>query len=1023
MTSNFLLRNAGVVFRNRPDAKTLQKTAMSLFILLLSCFTAYAQSVVTGTVTDKENTTLIGVTVSVEGKSVRTLTDANGKYAINVPADGKKLTFSYVGMQTLTMDIDGKKVLNAVLSSGNELSEVTVVGYGSVKKSDLTGAVATISAKDFNKGPLIAPDQLMQGKVAGVQMINNSGQPGGATTVKIRGNTAVTGSGQPLYVVDGVALSGNSARPSSSPATVGGVKATPGGGLGAAPGGNPLSFINPSDIATMEILKDASATAIYGSRAAFGVVLITTKRGASGAMKLDVNASTGVSNIMNQLDVLDGDEYRSALSKYGLTSGDYGSNVNAMDAIMRTAYNQNYSVGLSGGNDASTYRASFGYQDQQGIIRKTDLKKYTASFNGNFKFLDSKKLGMDVTMISSQYNENIAPITNDAGFTGSLISQALTWNPTRPLRNPDGSLFIENGRIINPLAMSEAYSDKSKVSSILGSISPYYKITPWLEYRMLVSLNYSSGVRRNSTRSFINIEGVQAKPADNFPGGYASYSNSEILTHQFTNTLNFNKEIAPKLNLNAIIGYEYTNNANKGTNMNATGFGDIPVDYTDALQATPPNNRRMSSFNDPTYELQSYFARAIFNYAGKYLLTATVRADGSTRFGSKNRYGYFPSFSAAWNIKNEDFMANVEWLDQLKIRAGYGRTGNQEFPSGSSQQRYAYVYEGTGTALKPINNDNPDLKWQSDEQMNIGADFGFFKGKITGSIDVFRKKTTDLLFPQSPQQPTAADGSVTWGNLPGYILNKGVEITLNGNIIDRTDFSWSLGGNATFLNNKVKDFSTRLINTGALNGQGLSDVNIEVIKEGLPLFAMVTRKYEGLNADGFSQYTDDGYTYYYVGNPNPSLILGISTDFRYKKLSLGLNFNGSFGQDIYNNTANSVLPITNLGTRNIASALLNSSIKESLANPIAASSRYIEKGNYLKLANATINYNVGNIGRTIKGLNVYINGQNLLVMTKYSGFDPEVNTDKSINGVPSMGIEYVPFPSARTFNFGVNFSL
>lgn len=1022
MTSNFLLRNAGVVFRNRPDAKTLQKTAMSLFILILSCFTAYAQSVVTGTVTDKDNTTLIGVTVSVEGKNVRTLTDANGKYAINVPADGKKLTFSYVGMQTVTLDIDGKKTLNAVLGSANELTEVTVVGYGSVKKNDLTGAVATLSAKDFNKGPLIAPDQLLQGKVAGVQMINNSGQPGGATTVRIRGNAAVTGSGQPLYVVDGVALTSNSARPSASPSSVGGVKASPGGGLGSAPGGNPLNFINPSDIATMEILKDASATAIYGSRAAYGVVLITTKRGASGAMKLDVNASTGVSNIMNQLEVLNGDQYRSALNKYGLTSGDYGSSVDAMKAITRTAYNQNYSVGISGGNDANTYRASFGYQDQQGIVRKTDLKKYTAAFNGNFKFLDSKKLGMDVSLISSQYNENIAPITNDAGFTGSLISQALSWNPTRPLRNPDGSLFIENGRIINPLAMSEAYSDKSKVSSILGSISPYYKITPWLEYRMLVSLNYSSGVRRNSTRSFINIEGVQAKPADNFLGGYASYSNSELLTHQFTNTLTFNKEIASNLNLNAVVGYEYTNYINKGTNMNASGFGDIPVDYTDALQATPPNNRRMSSFNDPTTELQSYFARAIFNYAGKYLLTATIRADGSTRFGADNKYGYFPSFSAAWNIKNEDFLANTAWLDQLKIRAGYGRTGNQEFPSGSSQKRFAFGYDSGGPTLTGVNNENKKLKWQADEQINIGADFGFLKSRLTGSIDFFRKTTTDLLFPQIPFYPSAAGASVTWVNLPGKIINKGVELTLNGSIVDRTDFSWSLGGNATFLDNKVKDIAG-IINTGTLNGQGLSDVTLEVIQSGLPLFAMVTRRYEGLDAGGFSRYTDDGYTLYYVGNPNPSVILGISTDFRYKKLSLGLNFNGSFGQDIYNNTANSVLPITNLGTRNIAAPLLNSAIQESLANPISASSRYIEKGNYLKLANATLNYNVGNLGKTIKGLNVYVNGQNLFVMTKYTGFDPEVNVDKSINGVPSAGIEYVPYPTARTFNFGVNFSL
>jgi iron complex outermembrane receptor protein len=1002
--------------------KSILQRAVALSILIVLSSAAYAQSVITGTVSDNDNNTLIGVTVTAEGTNVKSLTDANGKYTINVPQNAKRLVFSYVGMETLTLDIGGKSVINAVLQSANNLTEVQVVGYGSVRKKDLTGAVATVAAKDFNKGPLVAPDQLIQGKVAGVQMINNSGQPGGSTTVRIRGNTAMTGSGQPLYVVDGVALDGRSARPSASPATVGGVKTDAGGGIGVAPGGNPLNFINPNDIASMEILKDASATAIYGSRAAYGVVLITTKRGASGGVKLDVNGSTGVSNMMRQIDVLDGNEYRAALGKYGLTSGDFGDNVDAMDAITRTAYNQNYSIGLSGGGDGNTYRASLGFQDQQGIIRKTDLKKYTGSFNGNFKFLESKKLGLDVNLLSSQFNENIAPITTTAGFTGSLISQALSWNPTQSMRNPDGSLFIENGRIINPLAMSEAYSDKSKTSTILGSISPYYKIAPWLEYRMLASINYSSGVRRSSTRSFINIEGVQEKPDQGFLGGYASYSNAELITQQFTNTVNFNKEIAPRLNLNALVGYEYTNYINKGINMNATGFGNIPVDYTDALQATAPANRRMSSYNDPATQLQSFFARTVFNYADKYLLTATFRADGSTKFGADNKYGYFPSFSAAWNVKNEDFLSDTEWLDQLKIRAGYGKTGNQEFPSGSSQERYAFGYDQGGQTLRGVNNRNDKLKWQADEQTNIGIDFGIFKSRLTGSLDYFRKTTTDLLFPQIPFYPSAAGASVTWVNLPGKIKNNGIELTLNGNIIDQENIGWSLGGNATFIKNKVEDI-TGIINTGALHGQGMSDVTLEVIQSGLPLFAMVTRRYEGLDENGFSKYTDDGFTYYYVGNPNPKVILGISTDFRYKKLSLGLNFNGALGQDIYNNTANSVLPITNLGTRNVASALLNSGIQESLANPIAASSRYIEKGDYLKLANATISYSIGNIGRTVKGLSVYLNGQNLFVLTSYSGFDPEVNVDKSVNGVPSAGIEYVPYPSARTFNFGINFSL
>jgi TonB-linked SusC/RagA family outer membrane protein len=982
-----------------------------LFCITLPFLTlsANAQSVVKGTVTDNEKNLLGGATVTATGTAVKVLTDANGNFAINVPANVTQLTFSYVGMQSQTVPINNRSAISVALATSNELEVVEVVGYGSVRKRDLTGAATTVSAENFNKGPLTAPDQLIQGKVAGVQMINNSGQPGGSTTVRIRGNTAITGSGQPLYVVDGVALDNRSARPSNS------------GGIGTAPGGNPLNFINPADIASMEILKDASATAIYGSRAAYGVVLITTKRGQSGATKIDVNASAGISNLARKIDVLDGDEYRAALSRYGLTSGDFGSNVDAMDEIMRTAYNQNYSVGLSGGSDGNTFRASFGYQDQQGIIRKTDFKKYSGSFNGNFKFLESKKLGLDVNLISSQYVEHIAPITTDADFTGSLVSQALSWNPTRSFRNPDGSLFIDEGTTINPLVMLEASNDKSKVSTMLGSLSPYYKITPWLEYRMLASLNYSTGIRRASTRSFLNRNGIEAN--GDFLGGYASYSNTELVTQQFTNTLTFNKEIASKLNLNAVIGYEYTNYINKGQTNTARGFGAIPVDYTDAMEATAPANRTFDSYNDPTTQLQSYFARAIFNYAGKYILTATFRSDGSTKFGANNRYGYFPSFAAAWDIKRESFLADVSWLNQLKLRAGYGKTGNQEFPSGSAQQRYDITYSSGQQSLVGINNENTRLKWQSDTQTNIGADFAVFGSKLTGSVDYFNKTTTDLLFPQIPLVPANAGVAVTWVNLPGDITNKGVELTLNAAIIEKDNISWSLGGNATFIKNRV-DNVVGVIKTGALSGQGLSDVTVEVIQSGLPLFAMMTREYNGLDANGFSLYTDEGFTSYYVGDPNPNLILGLSTNFRYKKVSLTANFNGSFGQDIYNNTANSVLPLPNLGTgKNIVSSLLNSDIQESLANPIAASSRYIEKGNYLKLANATINYTVGNIGSAIKGLNVFVNGQNLFVITKYKGFDPEVNVDKAVNGVPSAGIDYISYPTARTFNFGVNFSL
>ena len=983
-------------------------TLISFFMVFLST-AAFAQTVVKGIIFDSDKLPLAGATIQVAGTNTKTQSDAEGKYQITVPSPTSKLTVSFVGFETQTVNVNNQTQINITLTSLNNLDAVVVVGYASVRKSDLTGAATTVSAKDFNKGPLNAPDQLIQGKVAGVQMINNSGQPGGASTVRIRGNSAITGTGQPLYVVDGVALDGRSARPSTS------------AGIGTAPDGNPLNFINPSDIESMEILKDASATAIYGSRAAYGVVLITTKRGKSGDTKIDFSASAGVSNIARRVDVLSGDEYRAALSKYGLTNGNFGASVDALDEITRTAYNQNYSVGISGGANGNTFRASLGYQDQQGIIKTTDFKKYSAGFNGNFKFLESKKLGLDVNMISNQYLEKIAPITTDAGFTGSLISQALSWNPTQSFYNPDGSLFIDYGSTtINPLAALAANNDKAKVSTILGSVSPYYKITPWLEYRMLASVNYSTGIRRASTRSTLNLQGIQ--PSGDFLGGYASYSNTELVTQQFTNTLNFNKEIVNKLNLNAIIGYEYSNFINKGTVNTATGFGNIDADYTDAFQTTAPANRTFSAFNNPTTELQSYFARAIFNYDNRYILTATFRADGSTKFGKSNRYGYFPSFAAAWDIKKEGFLASTEWIDQLKLRVGYGKTGNQDFPSGSAQQRYDFGNSNGAPTLVAINNANPNLKWQSDEQTNVGVDFGFLKGRLTGSLDYFHKKTNDLLFPQISFVPAVGGNVPTWVNLPGQIINKGLELTINGNIVETDNISWSLGGNATFIKNKVQNI-TGIIKTGSLNGQGLSGVTTEVIQNGLPLFAMVTREYKGLDANGFSIYTDDGFTNYYVGNPNPKVIMGLSTNFRYKKLSFTANFNGAFGQSIYNNTANSVLAISNLGTRNISSALVSLPVAESLANPIAASSRYIEKGDYLKLANATLNYNIGNVGKSIKSLNIYVNGQNLFVITNYSGFDPEVNVNKSVSGVPSAGIDYTAYPTARTFNFGVNFSL
>jgi iron complex outermembrane receptor protein len=517
----------------------------------------------------------------------------------------------------------------------------------------------------------------------------------------------------------------------------------------------------------------------------------------------------------------------------------------------------------------------------------------------------------------------------------------------------------------------------------------------------------------------INVAKYQGK-------GFAQIGQNELSTEQFTHTVNFNKKIAQSLNLNAVIGYEYLKYTNKGFNLNAEGpaipggFGNFGLDYTNYIQFGNSTNRGISSFVDPSFELQSYFARAAFNYEDKYLATGTFRADGSTKFGENNKYGYFPSFALAWVLTKEDFF-KVDFINSLKIRGGWGKTGNQEFPSGSSQARYGL---GANGSINQINNPNADLKWQSDRQYNIGMDIIVLQSRVSATLDYFNKRTSDLLFPSVAAQPAAPGAPVRWINLPGNIDNKGFEFSINASIINRSDMGWDFGVNATFLKNSVSGLVAS-IPTGDLDGQGITGTQVQVIRNGLPINAFVTRQFIGIDkGTGQAVYTDDGNVFYYVGNPNPKTLLGLSTTFRYKKFSLNASMNGAFGHVIYNNTLNNVINVGNInGGRNIALSVLKDPVKESFSNPVTASSRFLEKGNYLKMTNATLSYGIGNIGKIFRGVNVYVTGQNLFVITDFSGFDPEVNVDKSSNGVPSVGIEYIPYPSARTITFGINFSL
>ncbi len=977
----------------------------AMFLLAVFGFTALSLAqTVTGTVTDKKGEPLPGVTVTIKGTKNATSTNSSGVYTLNNVGADAVLVFTSAGITTQELAVGGQSALNAQVETNvSSLNEVVLVGYTSQRRRDLTGSVTTIRAKDFNQGVIVSPDQLIQGKSAGLQIVSNNGAPGAGTTIRIRGNSSIRSGNNPLFVVDGIPLDGRLARPGFAPV-----------GLGNTPESNPLYFLNAFDIASMEVQKDAAATAIFGSRAANGVVFITTKQGTGGAAKLDVMASVGVSKIARKFRILDAAGYINALEEYGITTGNKGDNVDPMSEILQSGITQNYGVGISGGSENGKYRVSFGYLDQNGIVKNTNLQRFTINANGQYKFLPNKKLSLDFNIFAGQARENIAPITNDAGAQGNLISTALQWNPTEALYNADGTPnVIPGSSTINPVALQKGYVDISNINSLFGITNIGYNLASGLDYRMRFSLNRQSGTRKSAMARNITIPGVENQ-------GLGARGSSELTTMVLQHILDYNAKVSSDISLGALVGYEYQKFSYSGSNIIGIGFANDDKPFYNILNNSPVSTRTIGSFEDPTSSIQSYFTQLKFNFKDKYIITGTFRADGSSKFGANNRYGYFPSVAAAWNVSNEDFLKNNTFVNNLKVRASYGLTGNQAFPSGSAQTQWGYANNAGG--IFQINVANPDLKWETTTQFNIGADFTLAKGRIFGNVDYFTRKTKDILFSFAAIQPAPAVS--VWKNIEdATISNKGVELTLGGSIISTKNLVWNITANTTFLSNEFNNYSGPPILTGAINGQGLSGAFVQRIDNEQPLNAFYTRRFLGLDAQTGQGLYANNEAPEYVGNPNPTQLFGLSTDVTYKKVTLTVNMNGAFGHQIYNNTLNAVMNIGNLGTRNIGADLLDLNPLEAISNPIKTSSRYLESGNFLRLANVSLSYNAGNIGNVIKNANVFVTAQNLAIFTNFQGFDPEVNVDKNIGGVPSFGIEYIPYPTARTFQFGIRFGL
>ncbi len=995
--------------RQGAASNSLVKVVMMAVAMFVSMGVNAQDRTITGKVTESgDGSGLPGVSVAVKGTSRGTQTDVNGAYKISVPSNAT-LVFTFVGFAKQEIAVGSQTEVNVKLVSETKaLDEVVVVGYGTTTKKDATGGVVALTSKDFNKGVIASPEQLLQGRAAGVQMTPNSGEPGTGINIRIRGTTSIRSGNGPLYVVDGIPLDGSS--------TTDGADGSAGFGNTAAK--NPLNFINPNDIENISVLKDASAAAIYGSRGANGVVLITTKKGKSGQSNLNFSANTSISNNYKNYDVMSPTDFLKNATAAGLDVSSKlingGATTDWQKEVYRTAITQNYNLSYGGGNDNTNYFFSLGYNDQQGTVKGTAMNKLTARINATHKLFDNKVV-LAVAMTTSRIKDKSAAIGGDIGFEGNVISRAIQTNPTYPIYNADGSFFTNGTPAFrNPVALLNQISIGANTGRTLMNFSGIWNITKDLFYKANFGLDNSDAVSRTAVLpgaiGFANsIAGNQ---------GYARIANRYITTTTIEHTLNY-KTVLGKSKLDALAGFSYQKFENQSNYVQANYFiaaaGDDLTNNIGFVDNSGTNKAYTGGSGKGQNELQSYFGRVNYTYNDKYLLTATLRVDGSSKFGINNKYGYFPSFGAAWRLSNESFIPK-EIFSDLKLRTGYGITGNQEFPTNTSLATYG-PNSGAGVVTK-INVPNPNIKWETTTAYGVGLDFALLKGKLSGTVDYFNKSTDNLLFPFAAANPETA--TTRWDNIPADIRNTGVEFSLNYQILSGKKLDWEVMVNSTFLKNEVASLNAKTIQTGNLYGQGLSGAYIQPITQGYPLYGFFLQDFKGYDANGN---TILGAEKTYKGSPFPTMTWGLTNNFTYGAWNASIFINGQSGGYIYNNTANAVLNRASLKQgNNVTYQTLSSTTGQAYGDAPVPSTFYLEKSDFIRLSNLSLGYTVKLPANSYaKSLNISLTGQNLLLISNYTGLDPEITNPAAIrNGVPSLGVDYISYPKARAFTIGLS---
>lgn len=998
---------------------------VKLKLLLLAFFigfsiTSWAQKTqVSGVVLDEQGMPLPGANVLENGTNNGVGTDFDGKFKITLSSKNPVLVISFVGYVEQRVKVDGSKASYTfkLASSALGLEQVVVVGYGKGSRKNLTTAVTSIKADELNKGAISDVGQLLQGKVAGLN-ISSSGDPTRRASVVMRGVSTLNSAQGPFYVVDGVP-------------------------------GVDISIVSPDDIATIDVLKDAAATAIYGNRAANGVIMVTTKKGSKEKTQISYNSYFGIENVTNQLDMMNAAQLRAFVTKNNLNftpANDLGADTNWQKQVLRSsALSSSHNLSLSGGSEHGNYSASLTSIKREGIMNKSDFSRIIARLSvEQYAFNDKVKFGLNVSNSVSDYTN--VPQRN------SVLLQSVNHLPVSPVRNPDGTFFenFTSTGYFNPVALIEHGTDETKVTNLVGNFTTEVKLPFGFTYNLSIAHQKQSSLhgefydsyyaKYNSANFYNNPDPPQTKYLVNFgTNGSALRNYYENINNIIENFLNWDREFGNH-KIKAILGYSWQENIlGDGFQATSTNFPVDNVGYNNlALSNYTSVSGYIVNFGDSqAYQktrLISEFARVNYNYSDKYLLQGTIRRDGGSVFGVNNRWGYFPSVGGAWRIDKENFMQNQNIFSDLKLRASYGITGNSsgfnaytaQFISGSAGTFY-YNGQQIG-AYGPIQAANPDLKWEKTSTKNLGLDFSILKGKLNASVDVYDKKTTDMIFNYSVNPVLVPAGSIVANG--GIMSNKGIEVSVSATPVKIANFSWSTNLNLAHNKNEIVKLTNPFFIGGDSirrvqpDGGGQTGATLQIFKEGKPLGQFFTLDYAGKNADGVSQYYDkkgnltttplNGVDYHYMGNAQPKVLLGWANTFQYKNFDLSVFFRGVFGNKIFNATRADLFRPTTAMTTNVLVDVQNESAND--FNSYRYSSRFIEDGSYIRLDNATLGYNFKGISKLIKSFRMYTTVNNLFVITKYSGVDPEVEQGGTAPGVDSNNF----YPKTRTVLLGFN---